>query len=182
MNKSDSILWCECIKGKKEAFQTLYNRYYPLMFNYGLKFVSDTEFIKDCVHEVFVRLIQNHKNLPVTGFVKGYLLKACKNRIFDEIKKEKYTEDISLYENVFISNDLYVDLFEDNHTFPDQDIRKLSSAFQKLPARQREIIYLYFISGLNHQEIMSVMDINYQSSKNLLFRAIHNLRKQFDKE
>ncbi|MDR2919037.1 MAG: sigma-70 family RNA polymerase sigma factor [Tannerella sp.] len=180
MNISDETLWLSCIDGRKEGFHALYTRYYLLMFNYGMKFVADAEFVKDCIHDVFIKLIQNHKSLPQTRFVKGYLLRACKNKIYDELKKEHKTEDIALYENLFLAEEFYDAIHSE--IVSDADMRRLLKAYWKISTRQQEIIYLYFIRELSHEDIMGVMNINYQSSKNLLFRAVKNLKKGFEEE
>ena len=51
-----------------------------------------------------------------------------------------------------------------------------------LPSRQQEILYLYFVVELDHSEIASLLNINYQSSKNLLYRALLKLKSILVKE
>ena len=46
-----------------------------------------------------------------------------------------------------------------------------------LPKRQKEAIYLKYYSGLKAKEIAKIMNINYQSVINLLFKAIKSLKE-----
>jgi len=50
-------------------------------------------------------------------------------------------------------------------------------ALNKLPPRQKEIIYLKIYKGLNYEEISEVMSINYQVVRNLLCQALKTFKK-----
>ena len=50
-------------------------------------------------------------------------------------------------------------------------------AFSRLSPHQQEIIYLYYVNELKHEDIAEILGINYQSSKNLLFRSLSKLKK-----
>ena len=48
---------------------------------------------------------------------------------------------------------------------------------RQLTPRQREIVYLRFFSGADYEEICEIMEIDYQSARDLLYRSIKKLRK-----
>ena len=52
-------------------------------------------------------------------------------------------------------------------------------AISRLSGRQREILYLYYVKELSHQEISAILGMNPQSSKNLLSRTLARLREFF---
>lgn len=52
-------------------------------------------------------------------------------------------------------------------------------AFSELSPHQQEIIYLYYVNELKHEDIAEILEINYQSSKNLLFRSLSKLKKVY---
>ena len=54
---------------------------------------------------------------------------------------------------------------------------KLKLAFQQLSDRQKEILYLKYYSEMDYDEITKIMDLNYQSARNLVSRAIAKLSK-----
>lgn len=53
---------------------------------------------------------------------------------------------------------------------------QLKRAFDKLTAKQKEILYLRFYQGLDYEQIAEVLDMKYQSLRNAVSRAIKNLR------
>jgi RNA polymerase sigma-70 factor (ECF subfamily) len=54
--------------------------------------------------------------------------------------------------------------------------RRISSAFARLPGRQREVFMLRYIEDLSTLEIAAVLSLSPGSVKRHLFRAIHRLR------
>ena len=137
--------------------------------------------VKDSIQDIFIKLIQNYQSLSSTQNVRGYLLKALRNKLYDTLEKERATDDISLYEETFITDELLPLLsFDDSDT--DHRAKHLMKVFSELSPHQQEIIYLYYVNELKHEEIAEIMEINYQSSKNLLFRSLSKLRKLYLKK
>ena len=127
---------------------------------------------------VLNKLIQNHETLSPTVNVKGYLLKTLRHKLYDTIEKNRKMEDISLYEDTFQTDELFSRISLDT-TEADERVKLLMKALTKLSPHQREIIYLYYVNGLGHDEIAEILGINYQSSKNLLSRTLSKLRRWF---
>ncbi|MEI3154168.1 MAG: sigma-70 family RNA polymerase sigma factor [Odoribacter sp.] len=129
------------------------------------------------MEELFVRLIQNHRKLPEVISLRSYLLRAFRNKLIDELRCPNQT--VSLEENpeTYFADSSIEELL--NQQEFEERKRKLLLSLKMLPARQREILWLYYAEGLKHEEIAEGMQINYQSSKNLLFRAIVKLRELY---
>ncbi|MDD4590972.1 MAG: sigma-70 family RNA polymerase sigma factor [Parabacteroides sp.] len=180
--EADEIIWQKCLTGDRKAFEELYNRYYAMLYNYGRKFSSDVELVKDCIQNFFVKLIRNHEHLSTTASVKSYLLKAFRYTLYNALEAKKQRNDFILpcLDDLLSSNsDLLPSALSDS--FPN-DYSSIHQALKTLPSRQQEILYLYFALELEHSEIASLLNINYQSSKNLLYRALLKLKSILVKE
>lgn len=179
---TEKAIWRACLKGDNKAFEKLYKLYYPLLYNYGRKFSPDSELIRDCIQNLFVKLIRGYENLLETPSVKGYLLKAFRNHLYDALRAKSThesmflpcVEEILSFEGKEIVQDEAEELSEDSIT-----IRR---AFKKLSTRQQEILYLYYVAEVNHKDIATALNINYQSSKNLLSRSLAKLKEIFEHE
>jgi DNA-directed RNA polymerase specialized sigma24 family protein len=68
-----------------------------------------------------------------------------------------------------------------DHEFEQQRYRQLDKAMLTLSRRQKEAIYLKFVSDLSYEELSKVMNLNYQSARNLVFRGLEKLREGFPK-
>lgn len=172
----DLALWDLLIKGDQKALEILYQKYYSLLLNYGLKCNPNKELIKDCIQDLFVNLFQNNsiKNTNIT--VRSYLLKALRNNLLYKLSSQK--EENSLDESVFHipeNEDLFEQLFPKN----DQDVllaRRLMDAVSQLTPNQKSVLYLRYVKELSYKEIADIMDMNVQSSMNLANRALTKLR------
>jgi RNA polymerase sigma factor (sigma-70 family) len=58
-------------------------------------------------------------------------------------------------------------------------VEQLNKSINQLSDRQKEAIYLRYHQGLSVEQVAEVLNLNYQSTKNLLHRAILQLRKDF---
>ena len=177
-NKSDeSILWSRFLKGDNQVLSLIYLQYSNALFDYGCRFTVDKDLVKDCIQEVFCTLIKTHKNLSETDNVRLYLLKSLKRRIIRDLKNagnkprslddQDYSFDLRFSEN-----------FDDQLNELDEEKRHLiAEAMQSLTDRQKEAIYLRFNRGLEYEEISFLLNLNYQSSRALIHRAIEKLRE-----
>jgi RNA polymerase sigma-70 factor (ECF subfamily) len=64
------------------------------------------------------------------------------------------------------------------HDEVDKDKKaKLQEAFKVLSSRQREAIFLKYYQEMSYEQICEVMDINYQSVRNLISKGIIELKR-----
>ena len=49
--------------GNSSAFSILYDSYVNILFNYGCKLTNDKELLKDCIHDVFVKIYMKRTEL-----------------------------------------------------------------------------------------------------------------------
>ena len=143
------------------------------MFQYGIKFKDDPEFIKDCIQDVFFKLIKAGDNLGPTKNIRFYLFKALKNTIFKKIEKERRLGETTAlkFEALF---SLEEEIPENENATAKE--KALAKALNDLSDRQREIIYLRYECGMEYKQICEIMDLKNDSARKLVFRAIKTLR------
>lgn len=175
-SKEEQKLWLAFLSGDEESYTQLYKLYIRHMYRYGTSLVTTSDaFVLDCIHDVFTELWAKRNRLSVPDNVKYYLLKALKTRIMHLLeRKERSFKPLSDVDfEVFEPNDLEI-LEELDSANSRQERLKILIA--QLPNRQQEALKLRFIENLNYTEIGNVLEVNTQSAKNLVFRAIEKLR------
>lgn len=170
---SDQELWKDFISGKEEAFKAIYEKYFPELFKYGCYFSSDEDLVKDCIQDLFVNLHNYRSRLIVTNKIRPYLIASFKQNIFKKLKaiSEGKKRLISI-ENLSFDYS-FVEDPNDN----DDKFILLQNAMDELTARQKEAIYLKYVTGLSYEELSAAMNLNYQTSRNLIYHAMERLRK-----
>ena len=175
---NDAELWEEFTSGSDTALATIYNQYAGKLYNYGRQFTSKSELVRDSIQDLFCELIQNRSNLAQTSSIKYYLLACMRNRLMRAIRKdEKYAQ---IQETEYEMSGFNIEFLANNEAFAELfaiDTRQtLDKAFNRLPARQREALMLYFYEGMNYQQITDIMQIGkIKSTRCLIYRAIDSM-------
>ena len=182
---SDSLLWKRFLEGDSSAYTQIYNRTVQDLFRFGLLYTSDKELIKDCIHDVFVKIHMNRAKLAPTDNIAAYLTVALKNTLFNALKKttdslsfdeigereETVDESPSTPETIYINNE------------PEKQVQAtVHTMMSVLTDRQREIIYYRYIKEMSIDEISKVTDMNNQSVSNSIQRALGRIRDLFKRK
>jgi RNA polymerase sigma factor (sigma-70 family) len=174
----DLLLWKQLIEGDKQAYSTLFVRFYDNLYAYSLKLTKEDDLSHDIVQELFVNLwVSRHKLKPVSN-LKPYLLRCVKNLIIDYLRRSKTIERTNL------------NIIQEEIVFSQEDFRisseetiaqtaKVMELLNALPGRVKEAIYLRYFSGLDYNEIANVMDINVQSAQNFVHRGIRQMKEVY---
>jgi len=178
---NDSEIWESFKVGDKSALSYVYFQYFHSMFQYGIKFCDDQEFIKDCIQDVFLNLIQAGEKLGPTENIRFYMFRALKNTIYKSIEKrnrDKIAEFIPLKFDAPFA--LEEEIAEKENASNKETA--LLNALNCLSHRQREIIYLRFECEMEYDQICEIMELQSDSARKLVFRAIRSLREIIDAE
>ena len=84
-NHSTDTLLASFQAGNMAAFSQLYNLHINVLFNYGLKLTIDKELLKDCIHDIFVKLYTKKDELGTIDNLRSYLFISLKNKLGDEL-------------------------------------------------------------------------------------------------
>ena len=175
---SDQIIWENFLCGDDEAYTYIYREYSQALYAYGMHFTSDKGLVEDCIQDVFIKIFQNLRHLQSTDNIKLYLFIALKNKLFNIFRKDIKYSQIDSLEPVFAAEYTIEDEIIENER--EQFLNeKMIRMLEVLSPRQKEIIYYRFVEGLSYEEICQIMDMNYQSTQNLIQRSLKKLRTTF---
>ena len=172
------IKWKLFLEGDDQAYSWIYTHYIQVLYNYGLQITPDSEIVKDCIQDVFVKIYKAKKKLTVPQNPKEYLMIALKNNIYNTFNQERLQKNyaFSLYqteEQLTVKNE-FIDQ-EARH----EEMKNIKRMMKILTPRQREVIYYRFIEELSYDDICQIMGLNYQSAYNLLQRSLQKIREAY---
>lgn len=176
-NMSDKILWRQLKEGNHNALETIYRTHFAHLLNYGRKFSNNSATIEDAIQELFIELWNKRDALGETDAIKPYLLVSLRRKIIRSVKMiQKTTNDNEPTDYHF---DAVLAIDEDiiGKELAAEKKQKLTEAMEKLSNRQREVLYLKYQNNMDYEGISEAMDINYQSARNLVSKAISALSK-----
>lgn len=169
-------LWRRIQEGDKEALFELYDDTYFHLVRYGLSVYSDSDLVKDCIGQLFLKIWDKHERLNNVENVQSYLFTSLRRLIQDYLNAEsrmnhsirslhaEEKEEVS-YEEMVISRER------------DEELRRdLGLALQSLTPRQMELIRMKFFENLSYQEIAAISSQSVKTSYNTIYDAIKMLR------
>lgn len=171
-----TLLWDTFRSGDREAFAQLYDLFAADLYRYGYNLVRNRQLVEDCLHELFLHLHENRQRLGPTDNIRFYLYRSLRRRLLDTVGRlnkldsDDYLFDsaqfiIQPYESTVVAEELI-----------DHQKRILINEMNKLPRRQREILYLVYMKELSYQEAAEVMGITMKSVYNTVNVALTSLR------
>ena len=169
----DKKLYNEYLKGNKEAFNLLYNKYRRKIEYFVYNILKDYSKAEDITQETFMYIMQN----PIKeGYsFKQYVYLVAKSRAYNYIKVEKRRNEISeQYINYNLEN-VESDVLEDIEI--KETKKELLNAIDQLEEKYKNAIYLTSIEELSYNETAEILGESLQNTKTLVHRGKKNLRK-----
>jgi RNA polymerase sigma factor (sigma-70 family) len=174
----DSYLWSSFKNGNELAFTVLYKKYIQLLYNYGMSYCRDKDLVMDTLQELFARLWDRRTTVGEVQSVKAYLLssfsrllskkKIAQNRFVrgDALKEGNFFELIPPHENTILESEQ-----------ASESRRRIEKCMRSLSRRQREALFLKFNNSLSYEEVAAVMELQVESTYNLISKALTRLRE-----
>lgn len=180
-NLVDLLFWKDIISGDESAFSSIFKSYYNPLFNFGKLYTSDKSLINDSIQDLFIDFWEKRKNLNPDVDVKSYIYGGFRNKLLKKINQKPFLKQFN-DDQVKIGFELSYEDLEIEKETDKLKVLKLNKILNRLPPKQKEVIYLKFYKGLNNEQIADVLKINYQSVKNHVYRSILVLRENLKKE
>ena len=176
---NENIIWDKMLTGDRDALGKLMYSYFRPLANYGLRFTTDKEVIKDSIQELFIVVWERRSHLAVAVNVKSYLFSSFRRLLLRTLKKMHKTATLTL-DSSYLENFALI-LGVDDKIIQTEHAIKLSKHFNilisRLPERQKEVVYLKFFESLSREEISHILEIAPQTVSNILQIALGKLRQ-----
>lgn len=174
----ESKHWENLKSGDIHGLQAIYDLHVDGLYRYGMTLVRDQDKVRDSIQDMFLSFWNNRAGLTVPASGKAYLMVSLRRRLFDKGPKSNLEtsplEEANLDDNTTADPEMQWVLGEEE----DERRRKLEKAMERLSDRQREIIHMKYYQQMEYDQIAEVMNLNYQSARNLVTRALAALRKE----
>jgi RNA polymerase sigma-70 factor (ECF subfamily) len=162
----------EAAKRDREAFETLYHRYFDQIYSYCYYHTGRREEAEDLASETFQRALEGLPDFEWRGVpYSAWLYRVASNLLSKQRRRPAWIE---LPEPIAGSA-------EDNPErlwLRREQGDELQRAVRRLPVDQRQAVLLKFEARLKNKEIGMILGRSEGAVKLLLFRAVHGLRRR----
>lgn len=137
-------------KGDVESFENLYLKINKIVYSYVFAILKNHERSQDIMQDTFIKIKESAPRYNPQGKPLAWILKIAKNFALMSIRKNNKEQIIDIEENEYLLNKT-VELDMDEKIV-------LNAALKLLETEEREIVFLYLVSGMKHKEIAKIIN------------------------
>ena len=150
-----------------ETIAALYTAHGARLYRYAVMLLADRAAAEDALHDTFVQLARALRRTPDAHVSFGYLAVTLRNTCYSALRRQRTRRG---------PND--VSLIEPAAPDANEEARMLiDDALKRLPAEQREVVYLKVFEGMTFQEIADRCEISINTAGSRYRYAIEALRR-----
>lgn len=168
----DKQLFSEISKGKKEAFDIMFKRYYEKLCRFAFLYMNDEDAAQDIVQKMFINLWNKRDKINIETSLKSYMYTGVKNLSINELQKIKLRE---LREKQYSEMNSATD---NSHEFKTIEFQKAyKHALATLPPKTYNTYVLCKEEGLTYDEIAEFLGVSPKTVENNMAIALKKLRE-----
>lgn len=179
---TDEELVVAYMDGEARAFDVILTRYQATIYSYFLYIVGDEDEANELFQDTFVKVIvflQEQRYKPM-GLFNYWLIRIAHNMISDKFRRNdhKLVKDVNAKNDLTrIRNEAITVSPYDDEMIRDQAFDELHRMVNKLPAEQREMVYLRYFEEMSFKDIAAITGVSINTALGRMRYAILNLRK-----
>lgn len=174
---SDNELAALLKQGDDRAFTAIYDRYFWLLHAHAYKWMRNRHETKDIIHELFSNLWSKRETIRLEDRLAPYLYASVRNRIFNQLAKEKYS---------VLYSDSLEDFIRHGECITDHSIRErmlmeiIEAGIGEMPRKMREVFEMSRKQQLSHKEIALQLNISEDTVRKHIQHGLKILRPKLE--
>ncbi|MDF1865091.1 MAG: RNA polymerase sigma factor [Saprospiraceae bacterium] len=169
-NELDQIIE-GCLKGKRQAQQRLYQKFYNQVFGVCLRYASDRLEAKSLVNSTFLKVFKSLQQFDKKGAFGAWLSRIAINVSIDHVRKQnryrQHTTTVPEMPEVAANEEILSKMATED----------IIECIQKVSPTSRTVFSLYVIDGYKHGEIAEMLGISVGTSRWHLSNAKKELQE-----
>jgi RNA polymerase sigma-70 factor (ECF subfamily) len=158
------------------AFVTIYDHYFPRVYNYVRYRVRDAATADDVTAQVFERaLVSISSYRPERGPFAPWLFAIARNAANDHLRAQKRRRWLSLE---VLRGQTSAEPQPEEIAVHNETRAELLAAVARLSDRERDLIALKFAAGLTNRRIAELTGLSESNVGVILYRAVQRLRAE----
>lgn len=167
----DTSLLFAIQKGDRNAFDSLFQKYYPILCTYCYRFVR-LEDAEEIVQDVMLWLWENRERPIIEYSLKQYLFRAVFNRSMTRIAQNevKQRADEAYHQRM-------LDMLQDVDVYLINELSKhIQKAIDELPPSYKEAFIMHRFRDLSYKEIAEILNVSPKTVDYRIQQALKILR------
>lgn len=169
----DEWLAVRCQLGEREAFDELVAQWQQPLWRYARQLAGSDAAADDAIQDVWLRVLRGIARLRDGAKLRPWLFGIAHRVLMDRLREQ--------YRLPLVSDrdaDLEALPADDDALALEVELAALRDGLARLPARECEVLTLFYLQELSLDEVAQVLDVPVGTVKSRLHRARHQLRHQ----
>ncbi|WP_170845680.1 RNA polymerase sigma-70 factor [Parapedobacter composti] len=172
-NLTDNNLWDGCKKGDLRAYNELFNRYAPQLYDFGMRYLKDEERSQEIGIDIFLDIWQRRGEITIEKDISSYIFKAMHFRCIDYLRKKQM---------VYVD----VEMMKDDNRFSAESTdypmryREANDSYQlalnTLHPKCRRVFQLSREENLSYNQIANQLEISRHTVERHISTALKRMR------
>lgn len=167
---SDERLTRRAVGGDERAFAAIFRRYHQNLYRFCLSIVGNPEDAQDALQNTMMKVLRALPGEERKIDLKPWLYRIAHNESIDLLRRRRETRELDV-EQIAPG----YGLAEDAATR--ERLRGLIADLKELPERQREVLVMRELSGLDFEEIGAALETSGAVARQTLYEARQSLRQ-----
>ncbi len=175
---TDRNLIHQTLKGNVRAFDTLVQKYQPVVYARARLIVKNPQDAEDLTQEVFIKAYQNLPKLRDTGRFAGWLLQIVKNICVTWIHRQKEISKSCQRDEDPILNLSSAEATPEQFLIKKELNQTILKAINSLPTTDAAVAHDFYIDHLSYDEISEEHGLSHRAIASRLHRAKQRIVKK----
>ncbi|MGN6203249.1 MAG: RNA polymerase sigma factor, partial [Solirubrobacterales bacterium] len=167
---SDERLTKRAVTGDERAFAAIFQRYHQSLYRFSLAIVGNPHDAQEALQNTMIKVLRALPGEERQIDLKPWLYRIAHNESIDLLRRRRESSELDV-EQVAPG----YGLAEDAATR--ERLRRLLTDMRELPERQREVLVMREMAGLDFDEIGSALDTSGAVARQTLYEARQSLRQ-----
>ena len=159
-----------------EGLAEIFDAYYEPLYRYAYVHLRDHDAAEDIAAAVFHKLLDFVQKGRMPIMPRAWLYQVARNLIVDHTRRQRNRDHAPLTDNLAVSANV------ESTVEALLRAERAHEAILRLNERQRNVIILRFLQGLEVSEVAFILNISIGALKTLQHRALANLRQALGDE
>lgn len=173
LSDTDEQLMAAVQGGETPALGELFNRHHAALYRYFLRMSGNASLSEDLTQEVFLRLLRKGETWQRDARFSSWMYRIAHNAFVDHTRRSKW--ETPMPEKLDIAAPATRQLERD------EEHALLHRALMMLAPDRRELLVLSRFQGLKYEQIGELLDIETNTVKVRVFRALGQLREIYER-
>jgi RNA polymerase sigma factor (sigma-70 family) len=175
--ETDESITLRVQAGDADAFGELISRYQAKLMRYARKFLPDPDDATDIVQDIFIKAYENIRSFDATRRFSPWIYRIAHNEFVNALKKRHASRTIFTFDIDTLFPHLAAADTADSAALERDMRRTLENHLEKLDAKYREPLILYYLEAMDYKEISEILQIPVSTVGVRLARARAMLKK-----